>query len=225
MGRLAHRVGRVGLRAGAPVALAAALVAPAGAAPPSAWWSVGLLAGATQPDPAFAEYQWDTRPGPAWGAELLVGSGPVAGGARVWRTETTQVVDPQGSTPSTRVGITTWDVVGQGRLSTVWGTEVLGMASAGVAALAYRPDQVEIAAGGPGGTVTVDLEPIQEWNLAAGLALRRSLGGRWTAGLEVDHRVFRMDTAHRSGNQVVTERRVFGDWSARLGLAWLVGRR
>lgn len=216
-------------RAFAVVGLGAALVAPSGgvaAAPaPASWWSVGILGGTTRPDPAFADYQWDTRPRMAWGAEMLVGSGPVAGGARVWRTGTTQVVDPSGPAASTTVHVTTWDLVGQGRLATVWGTEVLAMASAGVAALGYDPDRVTVATGGTGGSVTVDLEPITEWNAAAGFALRRPVGHRWSAGLEVDHRVFRMDTAHRSGNQIAIERRGFGDWSARLGLAWLVGRR
>lgn len=216
-------------RAIAVIGLGAALTAPArgaAAAPALAsWWSLGILGGTTRPDPAFADYQWDTQPRLAWGAEMLVGTGPVAGGARVWRTGTTQVVDPSGPTVSTTVHVTTWDLVGQGRVATVWGTEVLAMASAGVAALAYDPDRVAVATGGPGGSVTVDLEPITEWNAAAGLALRRPLGHRWSAGLELDHRVFRLDTAHRSGNQIEIERRGFGDWSARLGLAWLVGRR
>jgi hypothetical protein len=54
-----------------------------------------------------------------------------------------------------------------------------------------------------------------------GLALRRPLGGPTRLGIEVDHRVFNMQTAHRNGAQIEYERRTFGDWCARLELAWV----
>ena len=67
---------------------------PAGTAP--AWGSVALLGGSTFIDPRLANYQWDTRPRAAWGAQALVGRGRVALGARAWRSQTVQVLDLPG---------------------------------------------------------------------------------------------------------------------------------
>jgi hypothetical protein len=44
-------------------------------------------------------------------------------------------------------------------------------------------------------------------------------------GFELDHRIFALETAHRDGSQIEMKREAFGDWSARLELAWLHGRR
>ena len=90
--------------------------------------------------------------------------------------------------------------------------------------LGYHPDRIEVDLG-VGGPVTVNFSPIDEWIAGAGLALRRPLPGPWMVGVELDRRVFRMDAAHREGNQVVVQRESFGEWSARLELNWQLRRR
>jgi len=65
---------------------------------------------------------------------------------------------------------------------------------------------------------------VNEWIGGAGVALRRPFRGPWAAGVELDHRLFALDTAHRNGSVIEYKRQTFGDWSARLELAW-VSRR
>jgi hypothetical protein len=205
-----------------PVASAVAASPTEGVAGASGtWFSLAALTGTTQPDPTFADYQWDIRPRIAWGAEALAGRGPFSAGVRWWRSQTTQVIDPSGAQGTTNVHTTSFDLVGEGRFARLLGVEVLGAVHVGRLFLGYDPDQVTVNPG----AIVVDLEPVQEWAAGGGLTLRRALRQHWNAGLEVDHRLFRMDTAHRNGSQIEVGRETFGDWSARLGLAWVVGRR
>ena len=45
----------------------------------------------------------------------------------------------------------------------------------------------------------------------------------WVTGVQVDYRVFSLETAHRNGDAIETGRESFGDWSARLAIAWQYG--
>ena len=98
---------------------------------------------------------------------------------------------------------------------------IAAIASTGVLHLGWSPDHVTLDAGGT--PVEVAFEPVTEWIGGGGLALRRPVGPSWVFGLEVDHRVFALDTAHQSGGSIVRERESFGEWNARLELAWLRG--
>lgn len=188
----------------------------AGAAP--RWLSLGVLGGSTQPPGKMADYQWDTRPQAAWGAQALFGSGPWAAGLRAWSTATTQDV---GLAEPAAVHRTSLELVGRRRLASWWGTELAAMAGGGLLRLSWDPNRVSIAT--PGGPIDVDLVPVHEWIGGGGLALRRPFGSSFTAGLEVDHRFFALDAAHREGASIVESRQTFGEWSARLELAWLKG--
>lgn len=204
------------------VAAAAGFVSPsAGSAAGERWYSFGVLAGGVSLDPAFADYRWDVTPRAAWGAQGLVGTGAFAGGVRAWHSPTTQELGlADAGDPA--VGVTSWDVVGQARLATFARTEVLALASVGRLHVAFDPDRVVTS--GAGAPVAIDFAPIDEWNAAAGLGVRRALAGPWAATVEIDHRRFGMETAHRDGDQIAVGRRSFGDWSARIELSWARGR-
>jgi hypothetical protein len=178
------------------------------------WLSLGLLTGADKPDARLANYQWNTTPHAAWGAQALVGVGRLAGGLRVWTTGTTQQLDPAAAAD---VRSTSVELVGQARVASLGIADLVAVASAGRVHMGYHPDQVTIAGS------TVDLRPIDEWIGGGGLAMRRTLIAGWSLGLEVDYRRFALDTAHQQGGTVVQARESFNDWSARFELARILG--
>ena len=180
--------------------------------------SIGVLGGSSKPDAGLADYQWETLPRAAWGAQALAGRGGFEAGMRLWRSATTQRhALPAGDEVST-VHWTSVEALGRMRLASLWGVDVLGSMSAGWLRLSYAPERMTIDAGG-GVPVEVVFAPIDEWIAGAGMAFTRPLAGGWSAGLEVDRRAFRMDTAHRNGGTIEYRRDTFGDWSARFEIA------
>lgn len=223
-----HRIRRAGaawLLAALCACPAAAHAAPfGGAGTDRPWFSIGVLSGTSKPDAGLADYQWNTAPRAAWGAQALAGRGPVATGLRFWRSETTQDNALPAETLVSKIGWTSLEWVTRARVAAVLGVTVYGSASVGRLHLAYDPDRVTIDTGGSG-PVEVEFAPIDEWIAGGGVALTRAVTEDWHAGLEIDHRVFRMDTAHRSGDAIEYRRDTFGDWSARFELAWRYGTR
>lgn len=207
--------------------VAAALSGPAGAlAGPrdgGRWVTLGVLGGATQPDRKLADYQWDVTARAAWGARAVAGAERLAAGIRLWSSHASQRLGGSGAAGDPDVRLTSWELVGQGRVARLWGVQVWVVAGAGLVRLGYRPDRVSIASGSGGETV-VELEPVTTWTASGGLAATRPLAPAWSAGVEVDHRLFELGAAHRSGDAIVTRRERFGDWSARLELARRWGR-
>lgn len=194
------------------------------AAGPAARFSIGALSGSAMPDPALADYPWTTLPRAAWGAQALAGRGPLEAGLRLWRTQTRQESALPGGTLTSAVRLTSVEVVGRVRMWRVLGADVMGSTSVGRLRIGWDPDRVEIDTGG-GAPIEVRFEPVSEWIAGAGLALSRPVAAGWNAGLELDHRVFRMDTAHRNGSTIEYRRETFGDWNARAALAWQYGTR
>jgi hypothetical protein len=206
----------------------AAAVARSGGSPRipgGLWFSLGVLSGSTKPDAALADYQWNTTPRGAWGAQALVGAGRFATGVRFWRTQTTQDIGLPGAPAGTTVRWTSGELVGQGRLATLWGNHVMAIASVGRLHLDSDPDRITIDPNGSVFPIVVDFKPVDEWIAGGGVSLKRALGPAWDLGLEFDHRVFGLETAHRNGDVIEVGRQSFGDWSARLELAWLYRRR
>jgi hypothetical protein len=204
--------------AAAPAARAGEVV-PAGGAGDGRWVSIGVLTGSLQFDDELADYRWQVDPRMTYGGQALAGWGRLAAGVRVLSATTEQELGLPGvAAPEVRT--TSVEMVAHGRLARMWGTDVMATGSVGWLHLGYQPDQVSVEVV-PGTTVEVGLDPIDEWIAGAGVALRRPLFGPWVAGLEVDRRLFRMDTAHRDGDTIEFERQTFGDWGARLELAWL----
>ena len=203
----------------AAVAVAAA-VAPARADSVRATprWSIGLLAGSVQPEADLADYQWRILPSVAWGIQALAGAGRLSGGVRLWNTRAQQEIGAGAG--SAMVRGTSFELVGRGRLLSVGGSELLAVASGGRLHLGYEPDRVEIASGA-GDPIEVRLAPIDEWIVGAGVAVERRIASTWRVGFEVERRVFKLDTAHRSGDAIVERRETLGDWNARVELARL----
>jgi len=186
--------------------------------PPRLWFGAGFLAGSTLVDPRFSSFQWDVRPRASFGGEVMAGRGAWVSGLRLWRATSTQSIGQPG-TESADVAITTLDFFAQRRMASFLGADLFTTASAGGMWLGYQPDQVTITPSGSS-PIVVDLEPIHEWTAGAGLAVRRPWSGPWSTSFAVDYQVFGLTTSHMSGNEVETNRESFGDWSARLGLAW-----
>lgn len=191
-------------------------------APSSRWWSLGVLSGTAKPDGALADYQWDTTPGVAWGAQALAGAGPWTTGVRFWSAKTVQAIGLDA--PAANVNRTSWEGIAQARVARWWGNELSLGASAGRIHLSYRPDHVAIDVG-TGTPVDVELRPIDAWVVGGGAALRRTWDTRWTLGLEVDRRAFSLEAAHRNGATIEVGRESFDDWSAHVEFARTFGRR
>jgi hypothetical protein len=188
--------------------------------PGSRWFSIGLMSGSTRLDSGLSDYRWDMTPRMDWGAQALAGRGRFATGLRVWRAQTSQLIDPADAASAAQVRVTTTELVGHGRFATALGCDFMAVASTGLLHLGYHPDRVTVAPPLGGTPVAVDLAPVNEWVGGAGLAMRRPIGGAWAAGMEVEHGFFALDTAHRNGSTIEYGRRTFGDWSARFELAW-----
>jgi hypothetical protein len=221
-GRLA--IARGALAAGIVVALSAARAgaeAPS-PAPTGLRASIAVLAGPSKLDRALADYEWDTSPAWAWGLRALVGRGRLAAGARLWTTETTQTIELPSGTTAPRVRATSLELVGEARVASWANVDVLARGSAGRLHLGYHPDRVSVDVGS-GVPTEVPLAPIDEWIGGVAAGLRTRITDRVSTGVELERRFFGIDTAHRRGTEIVTGRQSFGDWSARLELAWAYG--
>ncbi|HTR97641.1 MAG TPA: hypothetical protein VMH61_07035 [Candidatus Acidoferrales bacterium] len=209
---------------GACVLLAAALLLGAHGAQAAAlgtlapeWVSVGVSSGTTLEDASLGLYQWDLRPHLAYGASAFAGRGRFALGARLWRSQTTQAIDPSVAI-SPQVRSTTFELTGRVRLAERFGVALDACGSAGRLHLGYAPDVLAIPIGG-GSSVNVALSPITTWIGGGGVALRRGLLPHWDLEAQLERELFSLDTAHRAGAQEIDARQSFGDWSARLELA------
>jgi hypothetical protein len=187
------------------------------------WVSLGLLSGSTSAVGSLADYQWRVAPRAAWGAEANAGVGRFSAGLRGWSASSVQQVSAAGVSASPQVRWTSLETVGRVRLADALGIAVHATVSAGRVRLAWHPDRVTLDAGGS--PVTVDFRPVDEWIGGGGLALSRPVGSRWRLGMEVERRVFALDTAHRNGSVIEYARQSFGDWSARLGVELIHGLR
>jgi len=187
------------------------------------WAALALLTGSTQPDAALADYQWDTRPKMAWGAQALAGRGRFGAGVRLWSSRTTQQVDLAGVAVSPTVRSTSVELVGRVRVADLRGLRLLAAASGGRLHLGYDPDRLAIPTGG--GSIEVSFAPVYEWIAGVGAAVERPLGAHWTVGAQVERRGWALDTAHRSSAQIVNARESFGEWNARFEFARVFSRR
>jgi len=223
------RLGHAILVAGLALACARGTATAAGAEPaheraasPNRF-AVGIQSGATFFDPHLADYQWDTAPRTAWGAQAIAQRGRFGLGLRVWRARTTQRLDLDGAA-NPAVRSTTVDLVGRGRITSRWGTDLEAVAAVGRIHLGYAPDRISIPSGS-GAPIVVALSPIDAWSSGGGLALRHAIARAMSATLELDTQAFGMATAHRSGDTVIVEQERFREWSARFEIARWFGRR
>ena len=139
---------------------------------------------------------------------------------RLLRSGNEQELGAESSVPTASVSMTSLELLGRGRVVSFLGNDVVAMASIGRLNMGFDPDRVTVDPGGFAAPVEVELASINEWIYGAGLGVQRTFLQRWNAGLELDHRIFGLDTAHRKGDEIVFERETVGSWSARLGV-WL----
>lgn len=207
----------------AVAAALAVLPGPAGADAPAserAWLSIGALGGVTLFDSHLADYQWDTSPQNAWGAQVLAGRGRFAAGVRTWRTQTTQALGLQDVASDPVVRSSRWELVGRARVARAGATDLLVTTGAGRLFVRYSPERVESDPYQTGTPIVIELAPIAAWVGGFGVAARRPLGPRFGVGAEIEQRFFGWDAAYRSGGTIVNRRERFGEWSARLELSW-----
>jgi len=88
--------------------------------------------------------------------------------------------------------------------------------------LSYTPDRIAIATGVPDGDIVVDYEPIAETNLGLGLEIKRRFGRHLAAALQAERSAFHLDTSHRRGSEIISERQQFVNWSLRLQVSWVM---
>lgn len=187
------------------------------------WLSVGLLGGSTRAVGSLSDYQWKIGARPAYGAEAFASTGRFGVGLRAWTASSVQTVDVAGTPMAPEVRWTSLALVGRTRLVSMLGCEARAGLSAGRMRLAYRPDAVTIDAGGT--PTTVNFDAVDEWIGGGELGLARALGSHWRVGMDLERRLFALDTAHRNGSVIEYARQSFGDWSARLGVERSLGLR
>jgi len=200
-------------------------VAPAKAdAPVHSDWqlAVGPVVGGLMLDPGLADYRWDTGPAFQAGVQATVYRGRFSAGLRLMQSGTTQSTGIPGESVAPEVNLTSINMLGQVRAVRHWGVELWGSAHAGILHMGYDPDQMTFDLGGAGGPITVDFAPISEWDVGLGLDMRSDLTPHVALSLQVDGSTFALDTAHRSGNQIVNSRERFYTVGIRLQIAWLV---
>jgi hypothetical protein len=187
------------------------------------WWlATGLGAGALSPDQSLADYRWETSPTALYALQAIAGRGRFATGLRLSRWATTQGTGLDSPESDPQVGLTQLDLIGQLRLVEFAGFQFWGSALVGRVNVSYTPDQLVIEAGVPGQDIVVDYKPITETSLGLGLEIKRDFGRRLTAAVVAERATFSLDTSHRRGSEIVSQRQQFVNWSLRLQVSWVL---
>jgi hypothetical protein len=186
-------------------------------APPAAWRiSIAPAIGAMLFDPHLADYRWDTSVAMQPGLRLGVHHARYSAALRTSWSATEQSTGLIGETEAPRVHLTQLDLALEGRIATLAGVELWGSGHGGRMFLGYEPDQMTVDAGGS--PVTVSFDAINEWCYGAGIGFRRDVARHLALGLQLDGTGFQLDTAHRSGSEIVESREGFLNWSLSLAL-------
>jgi len=184
--------------------------------------AIGAIIGGLAFDPGLDDYRWDVSPTMQSGAQATLYWKWLAAGARVWRAHTTQASGIPGESQAPRVNLTGIELTAGARALSIRGVELWGSAHAGRLLLGYDPDQLTFDSGGIGEPITVAYQPIDEWDVGAGIELRREIARQMSLALETTVTSFALDTAHRRGNEIVEARERFYAWNLRFEVAWLV---
>lgn len=183
-------------------------------------FTVAPLAGAILLDEALGDFAWARGPHAVWGAELNARFGRFHAGTRFWRTGTTQEAGIPGASESSDVALQSVQMTGGFTLFQRAATSLGLVASAGHLGMRYEPSFVEYAIEGTSETVRVDFSPIDEWIGGAGFSLQQGIGGKFSFRGEVESVFFSLDTDHRDGDEIVSERSRFQNWIARASLSY-----
>ena len=118
------------------------------------------------------------------------------------------------------MGLSAIEWVGQGRIVSYRGVQLWGVLHGGRLFLGYDPDHLTFDPGA-GAPITVAFDSISEWDYGFGIEIRGSLTAQLALALQAEHSSFSLDTAHRSGDEIVDARERFDQWSLRVQAAWL----
>jgi hypothetical protein len=182
---------------------------------PAAWRvSIAPTVGALALDSHFADYQWDTSVAFQPGLRVGLHHARFAAALRTSWSGAEQAAGLATEAPS--VHMTQLDLALEGRVASWMGFDLLGSGHGGRMFLGYEPDHMTVDAGGS--PVTVSFDPIIEWCYGLGVAIRRDVARHLALGLQLDRTTFSLDTAYRSGAEIVEARESFSNWSLSLAL-------
>ena len=185
--------------------------------PPPAWrLSIAPTIGALALDSHLSDYRWDTSVSMQPGLRVGLHHARFTTAFRTAWSGTEQATGIPGEPTSPSVHLTQLDLALEGRMATWAGVEMWASGHGGRLFLGYEPDQMTVDAGGT--PVTVSFDAITEWCYGLGLAFRRDVARHLALGLQLDQTTFRLDTAHRSGDEIVEARESFSNWSLSLSL-------
>lgn len=181
---------------------------------------LGVGVGAVGFDSSLRGFHWETDPRPAPEAELTLARGRWETGFRVRTTSTEQAFGFAATPQAARIRWTSAEILTRVRIAQ-WGPLELSPAlGVGRVDLRYDPDYVSITLSpaegyASRGEARVRLAPIDEWLATGSLQTRLNLAPSLALAIAAERSLFRLDTAERSDDGVVEDRRTFGAWSLR----------
>jgi hypothetical protein len=196
----------------------AAAVPTAASARPGVPLSLAPFAGAVALDSHLSDYRWNTAVQPAWGLAGYAALGRVTPGIRFWRSSTTQATGIPGDDTALDVALTGFEATAAVRMASYAGFRLLATGSAGLMRISWSPSSLSLDVG-LAEPVTADFAPVTEGIFGAGLAVHRGLFAGFDLAVGAERSWFRLDTAHRRGNEIVEDRETFGNWAARVELS------
>jgi hypothetical protein len=175
--------------------------------------TVGIepFAGAVALDAHLGDYEWETSPQAVWGAALRADFARFAAGLRFRSAGTAQRAAWPGEEHSLDVSLRSLEGFGTVRLASVAGVGLSAGGHVGRLRLGWSPDRLAIGEAGSE-PLSIAFDPIMESLAGAGLEARRALPSGFELALTVDRTWFRLDTAHRRGDEIVEARETFGNW-------------
>ncbi len=193
--------------------------ARAGLSPIDARFSV--LAGATRTGEKLVEYQWLNEDRLNVGGQFLIGRGPVSVGARGWTTTGEQLLTVPGlATQSLETRLVAGEAVLRVDMLTLGGASLFAQGSGGRMRLSYGTELLRFTPTGSSEELEVALPPIDGWIGGGGVGLDYATPLGVSVGAVVDRSWFQMETAHRSGEEIVRTTESFGEWTVRAELGW-----
>jgi hypothetical protein len=184
----------------------------------AAAWRVSIapVIGALALDSHLGDYQWDTSVAIQPGLRVALHHTRYAAALRTSWSGTQQSTGLAGENAAPEVHMTQLDLVLEGRIAAWKRVELWGSGHGGRLFLGYDPDEMTVDAGGS--PVTVSFDPITEWCYGLGIGFRGDVARHLALGLQLDRSTFHLDTAHRSGDEIVEARESFSNWSVSLAL-------
>jgi hypothetical protein len=173
------------------------------------------------PDPDLADFGWETSVRPAGAVTAAFSNEKCTAGLRLSRAVTSQSIgDLPGEPAKADVRLSQAVAAAELDILRLSGFDLRTLASLGFLHLGYSPDRVAFAAPLEGSdSLSVELDSITEPTAGFGLAVGRALGRHFEVDLRGERSWFRLDTSHRKGEEIVSERRAFGLWTIALSLS------